>query len=191
MQQEALPEVPCSHTGRLEILDYSQHGKHLIGIGFDSRPEREVVHYGFYVPPEVAVIVQGTYQECRYVILVLVKIAAAQLVHKALVETRLDREAVVFRTRILAPVVHAGLVGRDVIVVLQFVYGDVLAFFRTVRVRTVIQHGILLQLRTDFLLQTLNRKLQELDGQNLKRRHLLCLLKFESLLYHRIVSSSS
>ena len=77
-----------------------------------------------------------------------------------------------------------GLIGRNIVIVLYFVYGNILRFFRTIRVRTVIKDRIFLDFTANLLLQTLHRQFKKLDCQNLKRRHLLCLLYFKTLLYH-------
>ena len=52
----------------------------------------------------------------------------------------------------------------------------------------VVKHGILLKLRTDALFQFLDRQFDELDGLDLKRRQLLGLFQFESLLDHSVLS---
>ena len=49
---------------------------------------------------------------------------------------------------------------------------------------SVIKDRILLDFTANLLLQALYRQFKKLDCQNLKRRHLLCLLYFKTLLYH-------
>ncbi|CCX54855.1 unknown [Bacteroides sp. CAG:1060] len=188
LKKKALPQIPGSDTGRLEILDNLEYGKHFRRRGLDSGAKSHVIHQRFHIPAKIAVIVQRTYQKRSNFILTLVQIAAAELVHQFLVETFLYGKRIILRPGILAPIVDMGLIGRNIVIILYFVYGNILRFFRAIRVRTVIKDRILLDFTANLLLQTLHRQFKKLDCQNLKRRHLLCLLYFKTLLYH---SSSS
>ena len=116
------------------------------------------------------------------------EVAEAELVEEALGKALLDGEGVVFGALVLAVIVDLEAVGRNRIVRVEFVDGDVLRLVVIVVAAlygvVVVKHGILLKLRADALFQFLDRQFDELDGLDLKRRQLLGLFQFESLLDH-------
>ena len=190
LQQQAFAEVPGAHAGRLKFLDYRQNVLNLVLSHLHSRAEGHIVHQGFDVATEVAVGVETADDELPYLLLALAEVTITELLPEALGEAFLYGEGVVFRTGVLAPVVHFETVGRDVAVaVFHGVDGDIAGVLFVfvlgrIRIGVVIQHGIVFKLSTYLLLQFLNRKLDELYGLNLKRGKTLRLLEFQPLFLH-------
>ena len=189
LQQETLPEVPCPDPGRIEFLYDLQHVLDFFLVGFDSRPECQVIHQAFNASAQIAVIVQTADNKSRYGMLVFCQIPESQLVHKALCETFLYGKRIVLRTLVLAVVVDSQLVARDGVVFL--VVGQrhfpwpVFLFIPVIR-RIFIKHGILFKLFPYPLLQFLSRQLDKLYRLDLERGELLRLFKFQSLFQHGI-----
>ena len=111
------------------------------------------------------------------------KVPVTKLLQQALGETLLDREGIVFRTLVFAPVVYVEVVGGNVIVLgtvilfqgaaalLLFLYfgnGDVAGLVFAF-LRGVVHYGIVVEHLTYVLFQGLHRHLYQLDGLNLKR----------------------
>ena len=188
LQQQALAQVPGTHSGRFELLDYSEQLLNFFLGGFDSRPEGQVVHHGGDVAAQVAVGVEAADYELPYLALPGIQVAEPELVDQTLGEALLYREGVVFRTWILAPVGNARAVGGHIVVILYFIEGNILRGLVVAAVavlgRTVVEDWILFQLGAYPLLQLLNRQLYELDGLDLERRKPLSLLEFQSLFLH-------
>ena len=190
LQQQALTQVAGPHACRFEFLDYRQHVFHLFLGHLHSRAEGHVVHKGFDVAAQVAVGVETADYELPYLLLPLVQITVAELVAQTLSKTFLNGKGIVFGPRVLAPVVHLETVGRDVpVAVFHGVDGHVarVLLFLVLGgfgVGIVVQHGVVFKLRTNLLLQFLDRQLYELDGLDLQRREALGLLEFEPLFLH-------
>ena len=111
----------------------------------------------------------------------------AELLHETLGETFLYRESIVLRALVLAVIVDPELVGRNIVAVVNLIDGHILRLVVViilVRSRRIVEHGILLKFSLHTLLQLLDRKLYQFDSLDLKRRKLLLLLEFESLLEH-------
>ena len=116
LYQEAFPQVTGTNSGRLKLLDNFEHILHLLGRCLLACAESEVIHQGFDVPAEVAVIVKGADDEGGDGSLVIREIAVSQLLLKALGEALLNGEGVVLGALVLAPVVYVEVVGGNVIV---------------------------------------------------------------------------
>ena len=98
------------------------------------------------------------------------------MLHQTLQEAFLYGEGVVFRPRVLAPVVDLGFVVGDVIVLLQLVERNLLAaFFRRIGLGAVVEHRIGLYFLTHPLLQVLGSQFHQFDGLQLQGRELLGL----------------
>ena len=187
LEKQTFPQVPRSDADRLEFLDHLDHPEDLLRVGIDIRPERQVVHYAVDIPAEIAILVQAADDECCNIVFVLGKVPVPQLLHEALGETFLYRESIVLRTLVLAVIVDPELVGRNIVAVVNLIDGHILRLVVViilVRSRRIVEHGILLKFSLHTLLQLLDRKLYQFDSLDLKRRKLLLLLEFESLLEH-------
>ena len=79
LDEEALAEVARAHAGRLELLDDLEHRLHLFRVGGDACAEGEVVHEGFNVAAEIAVVIQAADDEGGHGPLVLGQVPVAQL----------------------------------------------------------------------------------------------------------------
>ena len=188
LEEEAFLEVAGADAGGVEFLDDLEHAEDLLFVGLDAGAEGEVVDEGVEVAAEVAVFVEAADDEGSDVLFMLGKVAEAELVEEALGKALLDGEGIVFGTFVLAVVIDFEAVSGNRIVRVELVDGAVLrlvvlvvaAFDRVV----VVKHRILLKLRADALFQFLDRQFDELDGLDLKRRQLLGLFQFESLLDH-------
>ena len=77
LDQQALAEVARAHAGRFELLDDLQHCLHLFRIGGDAGAEGQVVHQGFDVAAEIAVVVQAADDEGGHGPLVLGQVPVA------------------------------------------------------------------------------------------------------------------
>ena len=170
LEQQTFPEIPRPDTGRLELLDELKHAGDLFRVGLDAGPEGHVVDQRLDVPAKIAVTVERAYDESGDIVLLLREIAAAELIHQALGETRSHRESVVFRSGILPPVVDFQTIGRYVVVILDLVERDLLGLLGLfLGIGGVVKHRIVLQFGTHALLQLLNRQLDELYRLYLKR----------------------
>ena len=200
LDKEALAEVAGAHAGGLELLDDLEHRLYFFRIRGDARPESEVVHQGFDVAAEIAVVVQAADDEGGHGPLVLGQVPVAQLFLEALGEALLDGEGIVLGALVLAPVVHGTVVVRGGVVIVRV--GVVVLLEGAAAVLAVLDLGdghiaglvriaagsgrvvddrIVVQDFADMLLQGLHRHLDQLDGLDLERRELLLKLLFKSL----------
>ena len=203
LDQEALAEVAGTHAGGLELLDDLEHRLHLFSVRRETGAEGDVVHQGFDVAAEVAVIVQTADDEGGHSALVLGEIPVAQLLLEALRKALLDGEGIVLGALVLAPVIHGTVVVRRGVVVIG--EGPVVVLQGAAAVLTVLHFGdghvarlvglaaggrvvddrIVVHDLADMLLQRLHRHLDQLDGLDLERRKLLLQLLFKSLFDRR------
>ena len=200
LDEEAFAEVAGAHAGGLELLDDLEHRLHLFRVGGNARAEGEVVHQGFDVAAEVAVVIQAADDKGSHGPLVIGQVPVAQLFLEALREALLDGKCIVLGALVLAPIVHGTVVVRGGIVVVRVGVvvllegaAAVLAVLHLgdghvtglVRIATgsggVVDDRIVIQDLTDMLLQGLHRHLDQLDGLDLERRELLLKLLFKSL----------
>ena len=191
LDEEALAEVAGTHTGGLELLDDLEHRLHLFRVGGNARTESEVVHQGFDVAAEVAVIIQAADDKGSHGSLVIGQVPVAQLLLEALGEALLDGEGIVLGAFVLAPVVHGTVVVRGRIVVVRV--GVVVLLEGTAAVLAVFHLGDghvtgLVRIAAgsggvvdDRIVIRLHRHLDQLDGLDLERRELLLKLLFKSL----------
>ena len=199
LDEEAFAEVAGAHAGGFELLDDLEHRLHLGRIGGDAGAEGQVVHQGFDVAAEIAVVVQAADDEGGHGALVLGEVPVAQLLLEALREALLDGEGIVLGAFVLAPVVHGTVVIRGgvvvvrigavvllqgtaaVLAVLHLGDGHVAGLVGIAALRGVVDDRIVIHHLADVLLQGLHRHLDQLDGLDLERRELLLKLLFKSL----------
>ena len=190
LDQQAFAKVPGADSGRVELLHHLQHRLHLLLGDFHPGTEGEVVHKGLDVASQIPVRIQAADDEGPYLVVPFAEVAITELVHQALGKALMHGEGVILGAGVLSPVVDAGLVGRNLAVVLYLVDGDVFGLIVVLLlfgIGAVVQHRILLELGTYLLLQLLHRQLDELYGLDLERRKTLCLFKFETLFLHTLL----
>ena len=194
LEEKALPEVPCAHTGRFELLHHGEHALHLGRVGRHPLPERHVVHKGLDVAAKVAVVVEAADYEGGDRPFMIRQVTEAELLLEALGEALVDGECIVLRAFVLAPVADAAVIVRCGVVVrigrigvlgaastrlLFFHLGDGDISRRVVSaLGGVVDDGVVVELLPHALLKLLDRKLDELDGLDLERREPLGLLLF-------------
>ena len=142
----------------------------------------QVIHKTVYIPAEIPVIIQASYNEGGHLVLMVRQVPESQLVHQTLRKALLDRESIVLGALVLAVVVDPELIARDGVVLLvirkRHLPWLVLIILIPLLGHILIKHRVLLQLLPDTLLEFLGRKLDELDGLDLQRRQFLRLLQF-------------
>ena len=199
LDEEAFAEVTRAHARGLELLDDLQHRLHLLGIRLDAGAEGEIIDQRLDVAAEIAVVVETADDKGGHGPLVLRQMTVAELLLKALRETLLDGEGVVFGTLVLAPVVYGavvvrrgivvvgvGLVGilqgtAAVLAVLHLGDGHVAGLVGLAALGRVVDNRIVVHHLPHMLLQRLHRHLDQLDSLNLERRKLLLQFLFKSL----------
>ena len=186
LEQQALPQVAGTDSGRFEGLDEFHDLIDLLFGGLDTGLDADVI--GEHVRPaaQVAVVVDHAYDEERDAAGAVVQPAEAQLAFQALAESLLDLEGVVLRLEILALVVYVEPVRGGIVVVLAD--GDVLGGFLRFGGFILFQNGVLLEFLLDTRKQLYRRHLDQFDRLDLDRGEPLglkqLLLKAQTLLYH-------
>jgi len=182
LDEKTFLQVSGPHSRRVELLYKLQHIQHFLLVRLDPGPESQVIHKTVYIPAEIPVIIQASYNEGGHLVLMVRQVPESQLVHQTLRKALLDRESIVLGALVLAVVVDPELIARDGVVLLvirkRHLPWLVLIILIPLLGHILIKHRVLLQLLPDTLLEFLGRKLDELDGLDLQRRQFLRLLQF-------------
>ena len=57
LKQEAFPQIPCPHTGRLEILYHFQQSQHMLLRNFHPHAKSQIINNAFHIAAQITVIV--------------------------------------------------------------------------------------------------------------------------------------